>query len=160
LPKIAKSAGSNKNKTDALRKALLSIGVDKGSAEMLLGSRALERIAVPIYWKDGLVFHANSLWLPKLPNFLKSFEKVFPDGQVRWDPDYDEENQQDQTSDVAVRVFFNYQEDDQGDHWSPKPTPIEEQSYQRMLKRFSYKGPSPVQAHAVLHGKQTPARVA
>ena len=42
---------------------------------------------------------------------------------------------------LAIRVYFNYQEDDQGDHWSPKPTAIEEQSYQKMLKRFSYTGP-------------------
>jgi len=155
LPKKAKPAGPNKKKTDvdALRKALLSSGVDAGSAGKLTGSPALERIVVPIYWKDGLVFHANSLWLPKLPSFLKSFEKEFPDGQVRWDPDYDEENPQDATSDVAIRVFFNYQEDDQGDHWSPKPTSIEEQNYYRMLKRFSYKGSSPVKAQTVLQGR-------
>jgi len=155
LPKKAKQAGSKKKKTDLdeLRKSLLSIGVDEGSAEKLLGSRALERIIVPIYWKDGLVFHVNSLWVPKLPSFLKSFEKVFPEGQVRWDPDYDEENPQDSTSDVAIHVFFDYQEDDQGHHWSPKPTSIEDRSYFEMVKRSSYKGRSPVQAQAVLQGK-------
>ena len=155
MPKKAKPRSSNKKKKDfdALRKALLSIGVDEGSAEKLIGSRALERTVVPIYWKDGLVFHVNSIWLPKLSSFLKSFEKEFPDGQVRWDPHYDVENPQGATSDVAIRVFFNYQEDDQGDHWSPKPTSIEEQNYYRMLKRFSYKGSSPVQAQAVLQGK-------
>jgi hypothetical protein len=155
LPKKAKPRSSNKKKKDfdALRKALLSIGVDEGSAEKLLRSRALERTVVPIYWKDGLVFHVNSLWLPKLPSFRKSFEKEFPDGQLRWNPDYDEENPQGATSDVAIRVFFNYQEDDQGDHWSPKPTSIEEQNYYRMLKRYSYKGSSPVQTQAVLQGK-------
>jgi hypothetical protein len=138
---------------DRLRKSLLSIGVDKEPAEKLLASRALDRIVVPIYWKDGLVSQSHPLSLSKLPSFLKSFQEEFPDGQVRWDPDYDEQNQQGKSSDVAIRVVFNYQEDDQGDHWSPKPTAIEEQSYQRMLKRFSYKGASPVQAHAVLHGK-------
>jgi hypothetical protein len=154
LPKNPKSDSSKEKSIDvsALRKALLSIGVDKPSAEKLLGSRALNKIVVPVYWKDGLEFHVNSLWIPKLPSFLRSFEKVFPDGQVRWDPDYDEENPQDQTSDVAIRVYFNYQEDDQGNHWSPKPTLIEDKSYRRMLKQFSYKGQSPAQAHGVLHG--------
>jgi hypothetical protein len=155
LPKKAESSGSKEKRVDpsALRKALLSVGVDEGSAEKLVRSRALKRIVVPAYWKDGLVFHVSSLWLQKLPSFSKSFGKVFPDGQLRWDPDYDEANPQQQTSDVAIHVFFNYQEDDQGDHWSPKPTSIEERSYQRMLKRFSFRGPSPAQAHDVLQGK-------
>jgi len=154
LPKKAKSSGSKEKVVDpsALRKALLSAGVDEGSAEKLVRSRALKRIVVPVYWKDGLTFHISSLWLDKLPSFSKSFGRVFPEGQLRWDPDYDENNPQEQTSVVAIHVFFNYQEDDQGDHWSPKPTSIEEQSYQRMLKRFSYKGPSAVQAHDVLKG--------
>jgi hypothetical protein len=142
----AKTAGG-------LLESLLSIGVDKKSAEKLLASSALDRIVVPVYWKDGLVSQSHSLWLSKLPDFLKSFGKEFPDGQVRWDPDYYEQNIQGNSSDVAIRVYFNYQEDDQGDHWSPKPTEIEEQSYQKMLKRFSYAGTGALQAHTALHGK-------
>jgi hypothetical protein len=155
LPKGAKSAGSGGKKEDAagLRKSLLSIGVDEKSAEKLLSSRALERVVVPLYWKDGLVLQARPLWLSKLPNFLRSFQKEFPEGQVRWDPDYDEQTPQGESSRVAIRVYFDYQEDDQGDHWSPKPTTIEEQSYQKMLKRFSYTGTGPVQADAVLRGR-------
>jgi hypothetical protein len=146
LPKDAEDAGG-------LRKSLLSIGVDEKSAEKLLSSRALERVVVPVYWKDGLTLQAHPLWLSKLPNFLKSFQKEFPEGQVRWDPDYDEQTPQGESSRVAIRVYFDYQEDDQGDHWSPKPTTIEEQSYQKMLKRYSYAGTGALQASAVIYGK-------
>jgi hypothetical protein len=154
LPNRAKSAGSGeKEGAGELRKSLLSIGVDEKSVKKLLSSRALERVVVPAYWKDGLVSQAHSLWILKLPSFLKSFGKEFPDGQIRWDPDYDEEGPQGNPSRVAIRVYFNYQEDDQGHHWSPKPTVIEEQSYQRMLKRYAYSGAGATQANAVLYGK-------
>ncbi|MDA4115053.1 MAG: hypothetical protein OK442_00690 [Thaumarchaeota archaeon] len=155
MPKSAKGTSAEAKKEGAakLRKSLLSIGVDEKSAEKLLSSRALERVVIPVYWKDGLVSHAHLLRLSKIPSFLGSFEKVFPDGQVRWDPDYAENNLQDGSSDVAVRVFFNYQEDDDGDHWSPKPTAIEDQSYQRMLKRYSYAGAGAVQASATIRGR-------
>ncbi len=146
---------SGKSETKAggaeLRKSLLSIGADKASAEKLLSSSALGRVVIPVYWKDGLVSHPNPLWLSKLPGFLRSFEKEFPDGEVRWDPDYDEHNQ-DGAGDYAIRIFFNYQEDDDGDHWSPKPTAIEDRSYQQMLKRSSYTGPKAVQASDILRG--------
>ena len=144
---------AEKKDAERLRKSLLSLGVDKNSVSKLVGSRSLNRIVIPVYWKDGLVLHAHSLRLWSLPGFMKSFEKEFPDGELRWDPDYDEHNLQDNVGEVALRVFFNYQEDDQGDHWSPRPTLIEEQSYQRMLKRSSFKGSDPVQAQTVLHGK-------
>jgi hypothetical protein len=154
LPRGTESAGpAGEREAEELRKSLSSIGVDKESTEKLLASPSLDKIVVPIYWKDGIVFHVSSLSLPSLPSFLKSFEKEFGDGQVRWDPDYDETNPKDGRSDVAIRVYFNYQEDDQGDHWSPKPTPEEEESYQLMLKRHSYKGSDSVQAHAVLQGR-------
>ena len=146
-------SGDKRSDSDALRKALLSIGTDNKSAEKLLSSRALEKVVIPLYWKDGIVLQTHPLWLSKLPNFLKSFEKEFPEGQVRWDPDYDEQTPQGESSRVALRVYFDYQEDDQGHHWSPKPTEIEEQSYQRMLRRFSYSGTGALQANSVLHGK-------
>ncbi|HEV2390616.1 MAG TPA: hypothetical protein VGS04_07830 [Nitrososphaerales archaeon] len=154
MPKSAKPAktGANEGAT-RIRKSLLSIGVDDESAEKLLSSRALERLVIPVYWKDGLVSHAHLLQLTKLPSFLGSFGREFPDGQARWDPDYEENNPQDSSSRVAVRVFFNYQEDDQGDHWSPRPTVIEDQSYQRMLKRYSYAGAGAVQASAAIYGE-------
>ena len=155
MPKRAKPTRARaKNEGAArLRKSLLSIGVDEKSAEKLLSSRAVERLVVPVYWKDGLVSHAHLLRLSKLPGFLGSFEKEFPDGQARWDSDYAENNPQDSSSQVAIRIFFNYQEDDQGDHWSPRPTVIEDQSYQRMLKRYSYAGAGAVQASAAIQGK-------
>ena len=149
MSKSAKSAGSG----EGLRKALLSIGVDEKSAAKLLASRDLERVVIPIYWKDGLVYHSQPFSLAKLPDLLRSFEKEFPDGQVRWDPDYDEHNIKDNTSEVGIRVVFNYQEGDQGDHFSPKPTEIEEESYQSMVRRHSYKGTDSVPAQKVLHGK-------
>jgi hypothetical protein len=155
LPKSAKSAGSGGGKEDTagLRKSLLSIGVDEKSAEKLISSRALDWVVVPAYWKDGLVLQAHLLSLSKLPDFLRSFQKEFPEGQARWDPDYDEQTPQGESSRVAIRVYFDYQEDDQGDHWSPKPTAIEEQSYQKMLKRFSYAGTGALQASAVIYGR-------
>jgi hypothetical protein len=154
LPKGAKPAGSEGEKEDAtgLRKSLLSIGIDEKSAEKLLSSRALDRVVVPVYWKDGLVLQAHPLSLSKLPNFLRSFQKEFPEGQVRWDPDYDEQTPQGESSRVAIRVYFDYQEDDQGHHWSPKPTELEEQTYQKMLKRFSYAGTGALQASAIIYG--------
>jgi hypothetical protein len=154
LPKKAKPNGpSDRRDVEGLRKSLLSIGVDKKSAGKLLGSAVLDRVVVPIYWKDGLELQAHSVWLSKLPSFLKSFEKEFPDGQVRWDSNFYEQKQEGNSSDVAIRVFFNYQEDDDGDHWSPKPNEMEAESYQKMLRRFSYTGTKALQAHIVLHGK-------
>jgi len=155
LRKNAKPDEPSQKQGDAegLLKSLLSVGVDKKSAGKLVGSTVIDRVVVPIYWKDGLVLQAHSVWLSKLPSFLKSFEKEFPDGQVRWDPNYYEQKQEGNSSDVAIRVYFNYQEDDDGDHWSPKPTAMEEQSYQKMLKRFSRPGTGGLQAHQVLHGK-------
>ena len=139
--------------SDELRKALLSIGVEKKSAEKLLASRSLDKVVVPVYWKDGLIAQAHTLWLSKLPSFLKSFGKEFPEGQVRWDSDYDEHNPAAGSSREAIRVYFNLQEDDQGDHWSPKPTVIEEGSYRKMLERYSYVGTGALQASKVIHGK-------
>lgn len=135
---------------ERLRKSLLSIGVDKDSVQRILSSRELDRIVVPIYWKDGIVLKTNSFWLQTLPEFLASFSREFPDGQVRWDKDYMGNRPAD--SGAAIHVIFYYQEDDQGDHWSPKPEPDEEESYYRMLKRFTYEGDKPVQASRVIRG--------
>ncbi|MDA4116747.1 MAG: hypothetical protein OK455_00185 [Thaumarchaeota archaeon] len=140
--------------SEQLRNALLSIGAGKKSVDILLKSKGLDKVIIPIYWRDGLVVKAHdSFLLQKLPDLLKSFGKEFPDGEIRWDPDYDEENNAGAKSDVAIRVYFNYQEDDQGDHWSPKPTPMEDENYQRMVKRYSYSGQKPVPAQAVLQSE-------
>jgi len=135
---------------EKIHRALTSIGVDQDAAERLTTSKTLERVVVPIYWKEGLESRINSLWLIKLSEFLKSFAKEFPDGQVRWDPDYESD---DPADDVAVLVRFNVQEDDQGNHWHPKPTLLEDEAYQRMIERSSFKGTKPVHAHQVVHGK-------
>jgi hypothetical protein len=134
-----------------LRKSLLSVGVDKDSVERLTSSKTLDDIIIPIYWRDGLVSNSHPLWLVKLPEFLRSFEKEFPDGQVRWHDEY--EGSDPALGDVALRIYFNYQEDDQGDHWSPPPTLLEEESYRRMLARCAYKGKRPIPASRVVHGK-------
>ena len=141
----------SKEDTERLRKSLLSIGVDKSSVEELISSRELSRAIVPIYWKDGIVLKANSFWLPTLPEFLKDFTREFPDGQVRWDTDYHGEKPGD--GDLAISVVFNYQGDDQGDHWSPKPDTPEEESYYRMIKRSTFKGDKAVPATRIIHGR-------
>jgi len=135
---------------EKLLKSLLSIGVDKDDAKKLVGSKALDRTVVTVYWKEGLESRANMVWLQRVPEFLRSFSREFPDGEVRWDPDYDSGNPAD---DVAIRVRFNVQEDDQGGKFQPKPTLLEEEAYQRMLERGAFKGNKPVPAHVVLHGK-------
>jgi hypothetical protein len=146
----SKSAGAPAGPS-GLRKALLSVGADRDSVERLGSSKTLDEVVIPIYWKDGLVSSVRPLWLVKLPEFLKNFEKEFPDGQVRWDQDY---NSSDPSSgDIALRVYFNYQEDDQGDHWSPPPTLLEEESYYRMLGKSSFKGKKSISASRVVHGK-------
>lgn len=134
-----------------LRKALLSTGADKESVEKLVSSGAVDNVVIPIYWKDGLVSSVRPLWLVRLPEFLKSFEKEFPDGQVDWDKDYGTGGPG--FEDVALRVYFNYQEDDQGDHWSPPPTLLEEESYYRMLARAAFKGKKSVSASKVIRGR-------
>lgn len=141
----------NQSQEDQLRKSLLSIGVDKNSVERLTSSRELGRIVVPIYWKDGIVQKANLFWLQNLPEFARDFAREFPDGQLRWDMDYRGEKAED--GDVAIHVIFYYQEDDQGDHWSPKPDAPQEESYYRLLKRLSFKGEHPIQASRVIYGR-------
>jgi hypothetical protein len=141
--------GQSQQDSDKLRRSLLSIGVDKDSVERLVSSRDLGRVVVPIYWKDGIVLKVNTFWLQSLPQFLMDFGRDFPDGQVRWDKDYRGDKPVD--SGAAIRVTFYYQEDDQGDHWSPKPDPDEEERYYKMLKRFTYEGDKPVSASRVIH---------
>lgn len=136
---------------DQLEKALLSAGVDKQSARSLTSSKSLDRIVIPVYWKDGLVVHSRNVWLQKLPELLRWFREEFPDGQVRWDPDF--ENDDPSIGDSAIRIYFNYQEDDQGDHWSPPPTLLEEESYNKMLSKVSFKGTRPVTVGKVLHAR-------
>jgi hypothetical protein len=149
---LAKSKASETSSgSEGLRKALLSVGSDKDSVDRLISSKVIDDVVIPIYWKDGLVSTVRPMWLVGLPGFLKSFEKEFPDGQVRWDHDY--ESSDPAAGDVALRVYFNYQEDDQGDHWSPPPTLLEEESYYRMLARSFYKGKKPVPVSKVVHGK-------
>ncbi len=143
--------GQSRQDSERLRKSLLSIGVDKDSADRLISSRELNRAVVPIYWKDGIVLNVNSFWLQMLPEFLKTFAREFPDGQIRWNSDY--RGQKPEDGDAAIHVFFSYQEDDQGDRWEPKPDTPEVESYYRMLKRFSYKGDKPVSASRVIHGR-------
>ncbi len=148
---MARKGAEVSSGSDNLRKSLLSVGADKSSVEKLVSSKSLNDIVIPIYWKDGLVSSSRPFSLVKLPEFLKSFGKEFPDGQVRWDQDYESNNAA--SGDIALRVYFNYQEDDQGDHWSPPPTLLEEESYHRMLASGEFKGKKPVSASKVIHGR-------
>jgi len=135
---------------DKLHKSLVSIGVDREAAKKLTSSKSLDRIVVPLYRKQGLASRSSTFWLIRLPEFLRSFSREFPDGEIRWDADYEGNGRAD---DVAIRVFFNVQEDDQGGRFQPEPTFLEEEAYQRMLEKSSYKGTKPVHAYAVVHGK-------
>ncbi len=148
---MAPKTSDAQSSSPALRKALLSVGADKKSVEKLVSSSAIDDVVISIYWRDGLVSSIRPLWLVKLPEFLKSFEKEFPDGQVDWDQDYGTGGPG--FEDIALRVYFNYQEDDQGDHWSPPPTLLEEESYYRMLARAAFKGKKPVSASKIIHGR-------
>jgi hypothetical protein len=148
---LARKGTETTSGSDKLRKTLLSVGADKGSVDKLVSSKTLNDIVIPIYWKDGLVSSSRPFSLVKLPEFMKSFEKEFPDGQVRWDQDY--ESNDAASGDIALRVYFNYQEDDQGDHWSPPPTLLEEESYYRMLASGEFKGKKSVSASKVVHGR-------
>jgi len=146
----SKEAAPSKGDSRALYRSLTSIGVEKEAARKIMTSKSLDRILVPIYRREGLESRASRLWLVKLPEFLRSFAREFPDGEVRWDPDYEST---DPADDVAIRVRFNVQEDDQGGRFQPKPTLLEEEAYQRMLERSSYRGTKPVPAYLVVHGK-------
>ena len=143
-------AALSEDDVERLHKSLISIGVDKEAAKRLVSSKSLGRIVVPLYRKSGLASRSSMLWLVKLPEFLRSFSREFPDGEVRWDGDYDGSGPAD---DVAIRVFFNVQEDDQGGRFQPESTPLEEEAYQRMLEKSSYRGTKPLHAYSVLHGK-------
>jgi hypothetical protein len=148
---LARKTSDARSDPAALKKALLSVGADKESVETLVSSSAIDNVVIPIYWKDGLVSSVRPLWLARLPEFLRSFRKEFPDGQVDWDKDYGTGGPG--FEDIALRVYFNYQEDDQGDHWSPPPTLLEEESYYRMLARAAFKGKKSVSASKVVHGR-------
>ena len=39
---------------EKIHKALTSIGVDHDAAKRLTASKTLERVVVPVYWKEGL----------------------------------------------------------------------------------------------------------
>ena len=146
----SKDSPPSKEELDSLHRSLTSIGAEKEVVKRLFSSKLLEHVVVPVYRKEGLASRTSSLWLMKLPDFLRGFAKEFPDGEVRWDADYEGANH---AKDVAVRVRFNVQEDDQGGRFQPKPTPLEEEAYQRMLEKSSYKGSRPVPISQVIHGK-------
>src|SRR5277367_4674990 len=86
---VRSKTAENPSGSAALQKALLSVGTDKSSAEKLVSAGVLQDVVIPLFWKDGLVSNARSLWMIKLTDVLKEFEKEFPDGQVRWDHDYE-----------------------------------------------------------------------
>ncbi len=145
-----KNKVSDSGKVDAkLRDALRSIGVETASIQKLLSSSRLRRAIVPIYTKSGLTPDSHGFWLIKLPKFLEWLEDEFPNGEVRWDSDY--EGGQLGTHQFAIRVTFNLQEDDQGARRSIRPTGLEEEKYHQVLDKLSYKGRDAIQVHEILH---------
>ncbi len=132
-----------------LRGALGSIGVETASVQKLLSSSRLRRAVVPIYTKSGLTPDSHGFWLIQLPKFLEWLQDEFPNGEVRWDSDF--EGGQPGTHLFAIHVTFNLQEDDQGARRSIRPTGLEEEKYHQVLDKLSYKGRDAIQVHEILH---------
>ncbi len=101
-----------------------------------------------MYSRAGLSADTHSFCLAKLPKFLGTFGEEFPNGVLRWDQNYQVESGSE--GHIAIRVYFNYQEDDQGSRWSYRPTPTEEVSYHRMLSDCTYKGKRRITAHEII----------
>ncbi len=141
-------------KVDArLKGALRSIGVETASLQRLLSSSRLRRVVIPIYTKSGLTPDSHVFWLINLPKFLGWLQDAFPNGEVRWDSDY--EGGEPGTHRFAIRVRLNLQEDDQGARRSIRPSGLEEEKYHQVLDKLSYKGGDAVQAHEILHARST-----
>lgn len=89
LPRSAKAAaeGGNGERSEDPQVLALDRRRREKSAETLPSSRTLARLVVPVYWKDGLGAARPPPAAHEASSFLRSFEKEFPDGQVRWDPD-------------------------------------------------------------------------
>jgi hypothetical protein len=143
-----RTSGLNAERKNKLREALKSVGVDKDTISRLLSSRRLGRITVPLFARGTVNDEFNDLWLVRLPEFLRWFEKEFPDGLLRWDPEFE-----DPTTGKArpvLRVNFNYQEDDWGDHFSYRPTSLEEEAYHKKLRELRPKNGDKVDVGSIL----------
>lgn len=82
---------------------------------------------------------------------MRWFNKEFPDGLVRWDSELEVTSTG--KSRPVVRVSFNYQEDDQGDHWSYRPTALEEESYHKKLHELRLKDGKKIEVRSIIFGK-------
>jgi len=134
-----------------LRAALVSVGADKETISKLLSSSMLGSVVVPLYARGTVTDEFNDLWLIKLPEFVRWFTEEFPDGRVRWDSEFEDTSTG--KSRPVIRVNFNYQEGDQGDHWSYRPTVLEEESYHKKLDELKYKNGKKVEVRSVIQGK-------
>ena len=143
-----RASGLTAERKEKLGAVLKSVGVDKDTISKLLSSHRLESITIPLYARGAVNDEFNDLWLVKLPEFVKWFEKEFPDGLLRWDPEFE-----DPTTGKArpvLRVNFNYQEDDWGDHFSYRPTPLEDEAYHKKLRALRPKNGEKVDVGSIL----------
>ncbi len=137
--------------TEALKTTLISVGIDGRTISKLLSSPKLGSIVVPLFARGTAVDESNDLWVIKLPQFVRWFNKEFPDGLLRWEPEFEDTSTG--MSHPVIRVSFNYQEDDQGDHWLYRPTTLEEESYHRKLRELKVGDGEKVDARSILRGR-------
>jgi hypothetical protein len=130
---------------------MVSIGTDKETTSKLLASAKLGNVVVPLYARGTVTDEFNDLLLIRLPEFVRWFNKEFPDGLVRWDSEYEDTSTG--KSRPVVRVSFNYQEDDQGDHWSYRPTALEEESYHKKLHELRLRDGKKIEVRTIIFGR-------
>ena len=131
-----------------LSAALVSVGVDKETISKLLSSSKLGSVVVPLHARGTVTDEFNDLWLIKLPEFVRWFMKEFPDGRMRWDSEFEDTSTG--KSRPVIRINFNYQEDDQGDHWSYRPTVLEEESYHKKLDELRFRDGKKVEVRSII----------
>lgn len=136
---------------EALKTALTSVGMDGRTISKLLSSAKLGSMVVPLLARGTAADESNELWVVKLPQFVRWFNKEFPDGLLRWDPEFEDTTTG--MSHPVIRVSFNYQEDDQGDHWLYRPTTLEDESYHRKLRELKAGDGEKIDVRSVLRGR-------
>ncbi len=145
------SSRHSREEKEALKTALTSVGMDGPTISKLLSSAKLGSIVVPLLARGTAVDESNDLWVVKLPQFVRWFDKEFPDGLLRWDPEFEDTTTG--MSHPVIRVSFNYQEDDQGDHWLYRPTTLEEESYHRKLRELRVSNGEKFDVRSLLRGR-------
>lgn len=134
----------------AVRSALLRAGADKGVVQTILSSDKVRRATIPIYSRGSTRADEHDFWLIKLPEFVDWLEDRFPNGVVRWNPDF-EGGRTPHT--FAIEVIFSLQEDDQGAKMMVRPSELDEERYHQKLEQLAYRESDAVPAHTIVHGR-------